>query len=895
MEIASGCKMLSDLLYRLRALFRRKSMEAELDEELRAHFERQVEKYIQSGLTRQEAARRVRLEFGGLDQVKEECREARGVNFIETMIQDLGYGVRILRKNFGVTAVAVFSLALGIGANIALFSMMNVMLLRALPVRNPQELVEFVRLAPDGNMMGNLEYAMFEQLRQNTSVLSGIFAFWSDTRVLRSPAGSERVWVHEVSGSFFPTLGVKPLLGRAIDPTDDRPDADHQVVVLSFRYWSSQFGRDPSVVGTTVRLNGAPCTVIGVMPADFFGVDPSQYPKMWVPLASDPHPGQVWVLGRLKPGVSIPQARAQLEPLFHQAVESFRDSMKDWREPEREEFLGEKLRLNRATTGTSGLRWDYWEYSNTLKILIGMTGLVLLITCVNVANVLIARSAARAREIGIRLAIGAGRLRIFRQLLTENLLLALMGGAVGLLVAAWAHRVLVALLVNSTQDVALEFRLDERVLGFTLAISILTGLLSGVLPALRAGLWGRVSAAGDSLQFRGANRLPFARNLLTLQVALSLTLLISAGLFVRTLKNLGAADLGLARENLVLMSVDPSLSKRVLDRQRFWKQLTERLATLPGVVSVSLAGDAVFGNGGWNNGIWVRQPDGTENAAQVASNVAGPGFFDTVGIPLFAGREFGAMDQAKSPPVAVMNRAFARRFFGEDNPVGKRFGSAGAGSSGQIEVVGVIGDAKYGGLRQPPTPMFYRPLFQNFEERPYYVHVRMAGNPAAVIAAMRREIQSMDPDISVYDVRTIHEIIDSLLQPDRMFAVLASVFGLLALLLTSIGIYGVVAYQITRRTGEVGIRMALGAQRRDVLWMFMRETLLVVATGAAIGLPAAIAAAYALRSLLFGLQPSDPVTIIWAVVTLAGAGALAGFLPARRAASLLPMDALRHE
>jgi predicted permease len=569
--------------------------------------------------------------------------------------------------------------------------------------------------------------------------------------------------------------------------------------------------------------------------------------------------------------------------------------MKDWTEPEREEFLGEKLLVNRATTGTSGLRWDYWEYSNTLKILIGMTGLVLLITCVNVANILMARSAARSREIGIRLAIGAGRLRIFRQLLTENLFLALLGGVVGLLVAAWGHRVLVTLLAGSPQGASLDFRLDERVLGFSLAISILTGLVSGVLPALRAGYWGRVPATSDALQLRGATRLPFARKLLTIQVALSLTLLISAGLFVRTLRNLASTDLGLTRENLVLMSVDPSLSKSIQDRRRFWRQLTERLAPLPGVVSVSLAGDAVFGNGGWNAAIWVRQPDGTERATRVPFNVVGPGFFYTVGIPLFAGREFGVMDQANSPPVAVVNRAFAQKLFGEDNPVGKRFGNAGAGSSSQIEIVGVIGDAKYGGLRQQPTPMFYMPLFQNFEERPYYVHVRMAGNPPAVIAAMRREIQAMDQDISVYDVRTINQVIDRLLQHDRMFAVLASVFGLLALLLTSIGIYGVVAYQITRRTGEVGIRMALGAQRGDVLWMFMRETLLVLAVGAAIGLPAAVAAAYALRSLLFGLEPSDPVTIIWAMVTLVGAGALACFLPARRASRMEPMVALRLE
>ncbi len=876
-------------------LFRRREREEELDEEVRSHLRMAVQEHVEQGETAKQARDSAVREFGNVTLVKEVTRDMWGLRWLETLLQDLRYAARQLRRNPGFAMVAVLTLALGIGANTAMFSVMNVMLLKALPVRSPRELVEFVRLAPDGTMMSNLEYEEFEHLRKNNSALSGIFAFWSDIRVLRSSAGSERVLVHEVSGSFFPTLGVKALLGRTIDPADDRPDADHHVVVLSYPFWSRHFGRDPSVVGATVRMNAAPCTVIGVMPADFFGVDRSQNPVMWVPLASDPSPGYVWVLGRLKPGVSIPQARAQLEPLFKQALDSFRDSMKDWTEHEREEFLGEKLLVNRATTGTSGLRWDYWEYSNTLKILIWMTGLVLLITCVNVTNVLMARSAARSREIGIRLALGAGPLRIFRQLLTENLFLALLGGVGGLMLANWGHRVLVTLLAGSPQGASLDFRLDGRVLGFSLAISILTGLVSGVLPALRAGYWGRVPATSYALRVRGATRLPFARRLLTIQVGVSLTLLINAGLFVRTLRNLASTDLGLRRENLVLMSVDPSLSKSIQDRRRFWKLLTERLAPLPGVVSASLAGDAVFGNGGWNAAIWVRQPDGTERATRVPFNVVGPGFFCTVGIPLFAGREFGEMDQANSPPVAVVNRTLARELFGEENPVGKRFGNAGAGSSSQIEIVGVIGDAKYGGLRQQPTPMFYMPLFQHFEERPYYAHVRMAGNPSAAIAAMRRQIQAIDQDISVYDVRTINEVIDRLLQPDRMFAVLASVFGLLALLLTSIGIYGVVAYQITRRTGEVGIRMALGAQRGDVLWMFMRETLLVLAVGAAIGLPAAVAAAHILRSLLFGLEPSDPVTMISAMVALGGAGALAGFLPARRASRMEPMVALRLE
>jgi predicted permease len=805
----------------------------------------------------------------------------------------VSYAVRILRARPVFAVVAVLTLALGIGANTAMFSVMDVMLLRALPVKNPQELVEFVRWAPDGSMMTNLPYEVFQHLRENTTVLSGIFAFMADTRVLRAGLGSERTRVHEVSGGFFSTLGVNALLGRTIDPNDDRPNAEAQVAVLSYPFWSRRFGRDPSVVGATVRVNGMPCTVIGVMPSDFFGVDRSRLPDMWVSLALDTD--EVWVLGRLKPGVSIPQARAQLEPLFHQALETITVGMKDWPVHERDEFMAQKLLVNRATTGTSGLRWEYWEYSNTLKILLGMTGLVLLIACVNLANLLMARSAARAQEIGIRLAIGAGRRRILRQLLTENLVLALLGGGVGLLVAAGGHRLLVTFLTGNMQRVSLDFRLDGRVLGFSLAMSILTGLLSGVLPALRAVRQGFLPAMHGTFQLRGETRLPLARKLLTAQVALSLMLLVGAGLFVRSLRNLASTDLGLARENLVLMRVDPSLSKSIRDRREFWIQLTERLAALPGVRSVSLAGDAVFGNGGWNRGIWVRQPDGVEQHAQVSDNEVGPGFFETVQIPLLAGREFGWQDQGKSPPVAVVNRAFARRFFAGENPIGKRFGATGAGSSSQIEIVGIIGDAKYGDLREQPRPMVYLPLFQHLEERSYQVHVRTSGDPAAAIAAIRRETEAIDQDISIDDVRTIKEVIHSLLQHDRMFAFLASVFGLLALLLTSIGIYGVVAYQVTRRTGEIGIRMALGAQRTDVLWMVMRETLLVLAAGAAIGLPAAVAAARVLRSLLFALGPSDPATIVCATTTLVGAGALAGFLPARRAAALSPMDALRHE
>jgi predicted permease len=880
-----------DFLRRCRRFFRRRHWDEERTRELEAYLQIETDENIARGMSPEEAHYAAHRKLGSTSLIREEIYRMNSLGWLETLWQDLRFAIRMLRKNPGFTAVAVLTLSLGIGANTAIFSVMNVMLFKALPVRNPQELVEFVRWDPRGSMMSNLPPEVFEYLRKDTSVLAGVFAFVSDTRVLRSSAGSEPLLVHEVSGSFFPTLGVKPLLGRTVDEGDNLPDADHDVVVLSYPFWSSHFGRDPSVVRTTVRVSGAPCTVIGVMPPDFFGVDRSQSPEMWAPFPTGPVGSDVWVLGRLKPGVSIPQARAQLEPLFHQALESLRDSFKGAPEHERDAFLGEKLVVNNATRGTAGLRWDYWEYSNTLKILIGMTGIVLLIACVNLANLLMARSAARSQEIGIRLAVGAGRRRILCQLLTENLLLALLGGAIGLLVAAWGHRLLATFLVGSLEGAPLNFRLDAHVLQFGLVVSVMGGLLSGVLPALRAARGNLAPVIG----VRGVSRLPFARKLLTAQVALSLVLLVGAGLFMRSLRNLATTDLGLARENLFLMTVDPSPSKSIKDRKSFWMQLTGRLAVLPGVRSVSLAGDAVFGNGGWNYAIWFRRPDGAEHEVRVPFNVVGPGFFETVGILVLAGREFGTQDQPNSLPVAIVNRALARKFFGDKNPIGERFGITGPGSSGQIEIVGMIADAKYGGLREQLRPMFYMPLLQHLEERPYEVHVRTASDPSAVIAAVRREIQNMDQDISIYPARTIPEVIQRLLQHDRMFAILASAFGLMALLLTAIGIYGVVAYQVTCRTGEFGIRMALGAQRGSVLWMVMRETLLLLAVGGAIGLPAAIVVGPVLRSILFALEPSDPLTIIWAAGVLVGVGALAGFLPARRAASLTPMDALRHE
>lgn len=545
-----------------------------------------------------------------------------GRNFLRTLFQDLRYGVQSLARTRVFTIVAILSLALGIGANTALFSLMNAMLLRALPVKNPQRLIEFVR-ADGPTMMTNLPYAAFTHFRQDRSVLQDVFAVWGTEAVFRmGSTPPEKVNCDVVSHSFFPALGQNALIGRTITEEEGQTGTAGHTVVLSYGFWARRFGRDPSVIGATARVNGELFTVIGVMPQDFFGVDRSEMPDLWAPFAANTKPGSyTWVLGHLKPGISTAQAGSALAPLFHDAMESLSDEVKDWPEQDRASFLSQKLLVNRATNGTSGLRWTYWEYSNTLKILIGLTGLILLIACANLANLVMARSVARSREIGIRLAVGAGRWRLARQLLTENLLLSLAGGALGLLVASWGHRLMLGFLVNSS---ALEFKLDYRVLAFGLALSVITALLFGLVPAIRATRTDPAAVIHAEHSQGGPANLPLAKVLLMAQVGLSLVLLVGAGLFARSLRNLGATDLGLARENLLLMDIRPGDHPQAL--RQFWAQFTEEISGLPGVRGAALAGDAVFGNGGWNEDIRTARSDQQPEEGRVNFNLVGPGF-----------------------------------------------------------------------------------------------------------------------------------------------------------------------------------------------------------------------------------------------------------------------------
>ena len=744
------------------------------------HLEMQAEENRSSGISTEEARYAARRQFGNAMLIRETCHDFWNFPVLEALWQDVRYAVRMLIKGRAFSAIAVVSLALGIGANTALFSLMNVMLLRALPVKNAQRLVEFVRVQGD-SMMTNIPYAIFTHFRQDRAVLEDVFSVYGSGAVFRvGAAASEKVYCHLVSGSFFPALGVNPLIGRTIVPADERPGAGNRPVVLSYGFWARRFGQDPSIIGATARIDSELFTIVGVMPREFFGVDRSELPDLWVCNGANTGPrDNTYVLGHLKPGISLPQARTALAPLFHQALESIRDEMQNWPEQHRNAFLAAQLLIRRATNGSAALRWTYWDYSYTLKILLGLTGLVLLIACANLANLVMARSVARSREIGIRLAIGAGRWRLVRQLLTESLLLSLAGGTLGLLVASWGHRLMLGFLINTD---ALGFRLDYRVLGAGLALSIITALLFGLIPAIRATRVDPSAAIHAERPQRGASTIPLAKLLLVAQVGLSFVLLAGAGLFVRSLRNLGTADLGLERESLLLMNVHASGETPQQYRQ-FWTRLIENMPALSGVRNVVLAGDAVFGNGGWNKTIWIAPPGRTTEHAQIAYDPVGPGFFATVGIPVLLGREFGEQDRENSEKVAVVNQSFARRFFGNESPIGKRFGDDGSGSAGKYEIVGLVGDAKYGSVREPNRPMIFQPVLQEPVSDSYVLHIRTAVAPATLVPLILSQIHAIDGDALITGVRTLPEVIRSQLREDRMFATLAGFFAILALAL----------------------------------------------------------------------------------------------------------------
>jgi len=857
---------LSRFVSRIRALFQRRRLEQDLEDELAFHLAMRA-----GQMASDDAARR---RFGNVTRITEQCRELWTFPAIESLWRDVRYGLRGLRRTPSFTIVAVASLGLGIGANAALFSLMDVMLLRHLPVRDAARLVEFARISPPSKMTNQPE-AVFDYLRRDHSVLSDVFAVRRADAAVQAGGAGESAEAHLVSGSFFPALGVNAQLGRILSSSDDNVAA--RAAVLSYGYWTRRFGSDPGVVGRVVRVNGAPLVVVGVMPREFFGFDRAHVPDLWMPLSSEPElHANLWVLGHLRPGVSIAQAEAALSPLFRAALDDNAGDMTAWPEADRRKYFAQTLLVQSAAAGPATLRWTYWERMGVLKILVALSGLILLIMCVNLASLLMARAGERTREMGVRLALGAGRARLLRQLLTESLLVATAGGVVGVALANWGHDALLDLLVTDARTMALDFRLDARLLGFAVAVSVVACLLFGLAPAVWATRTDLSRAMHGAAHRRDG--IPAARLLVAAQVAFSMVLLAAAALSTRSLWNLGSTDLGLARKDLLLMNVHAGANAPQL-----WRSLETQAPT------VALAGAAIFGNGGWSQTVWVDQPGKAPVHAQVGFNSVSPGFFAAVGIPVLLGREFQAADHAGAPEVVIVNQTFARRYLGSASPLGQRCGDDGRESSAHYQIVGVVPDAKVSRVRDAVPPMVFHALAQMDARESLVVHAHGSADE------LRRAIAAADPDAVVSDVRTLPEIVHRQLREDRMIASLAVFFALLAVTLGAIGIYGVVACQVTARWPEFGVRVALGAAPRDVVGLVVRQTFRLACAGALVGVVGAFAAMRLLRSLLYELSPADPLSFAAALLILLGTGALAGYLPARRAAAVDPALALRAE
>ena len=836
---------------------------------------------------------------------------------METLFKDIRYGLRGLLKRKAFAAIAVLTLALGIGANTAIFTLVNAVMLKSLPVQKPEELVLFSDATGEGTSLEDsprtgqwerFSYASYEYFRDHNQSFQDIVALRSGESPLSvrqtdaQANAAVRARGHLVTGNYFSVLGVRAMRGRVLTPEDDKPGAA-PATVISHSYWEKELNSDPSVVGKSLIINGTNFTVVGVTPPEFFGVRVRRPPDFWLPLSFHPQvelrpsfltdKEAYWLtlMGRLKTDVTMDQAQAAVNLALRQHLTE--EAGSKLTEERQKGIQNTYITLAEGQGGLSGLR-KY--YSTPLHMLMAIVGMVLLIACANVGSLLLSRAASRKAEISLRMALGATRGRIIRQLITESMLLAGLGGLFGVLLAQWGVYVLVGLVAKTSP---LDTRPDMGVLAFTAGVSIVAGLLFGLIPAVQASRTDLAASMKEKSRTKaGMLRFSLSSLMVVMQVGLSMVLLTGAGLFARSLVKLQNEDLGFDRNNVLLLGIDPRLAGyKPTELAGLYGQIMERLSSLPTVRNVSLATYAPMSGSSRTSSVnitgYTPQLDEDLNVKDL---LAGPKYAATLGVPLLRGRDIELRDTALSPRVAVVNATFAEKYFKDQNPIGRTF-KFDEETETPCEIIGVVGDIKFDNARDKPEPTVYRPILQIQEQGAYTatIHIRTTSDPTPLTPQVRQMINQIDDKLPIYGVTTLDEQLRKNLDQERLIAQLVSFFGALALILACIGLYGVMAHGVARRTNEIGIRMALGARGGNIAWMVLRETLYLVLAGLVIGVPGALIGAKLISAQLFGMKPADPLTLVGAGVVLTIVALLAGYLPARRASRVNPLNALRYE
>jgi predicted permease len=879
--------------------------------EIEAHVALEAERLVAEGHDPASARTAALKKFGNVTSARERFHESRRIMWLEDLRKDVALALRSMRRNPGFATAAILTLALGIGANAAIFSLTDQVLLRPLPVPRPHELVMLDSPGMyQGSTRGQQTFSepMFRGLRgASAPVLSGMFARFGAGASVSTDGDAARVRIEAVSGDYFRALGIDPSIGRVLGPDDDRTPDGHPVVVLSHAYWQNRFGGDPGVVGRSLRVNGFPMTIVGVAAPGFSGFDLGRPADLFAPLMMDSALTPTWkglndwrerwlhVSGRLRPGVTPERVAAVLDVTYRRLLEEDFKTVRVRFSPEgRAEFLGKPLEVLPAAKGRSQLRTDF---SSPLLALMAMVAVVLLIACVNVANLMMARASTQQQEVAVRLALGAGRFRLVRQRLTESLVLAGAGTLVGLVFAASATRLLIGTLPEDAGSSALSAAVDVRVVGFAVALALVTAIGFGLGPALRA-TGPRVAALrpGTGRVLGGGRQARLLRALVVAQVALSLLLVTGAGLFARSLYNLRSINPGFAPAGLLQLRIDAALNGYAGPQAvALADRLRQELATIAGATSVAVATIPAMNNGFGFQTVRVQgyDPAAGEDMNSMINNV-GPGYFATLGVPLVQGRDFTDTDIEGGQRVAIVNEVMANRFWKGENPIGRRFGRQ-SETGLEIEVVGVVRDSRFANLRDDVTMSYYIPLTQSGSLNGFTFYVRHRATDAAIAPAVRHAVARVDSRVPVYDFRTMENQIAESMYIERLVSSLSALFGLLALGLAAVGLYGVMSHAVAQRRREIGIRMALGAERTSVLWNVLRQVVVLAVAGVVLGLPAALGAGQLIESLLFGLAPRDPATIAAAAAVLVAVAALAGYIPAMRAMRVDPVIALRDE